>query len=76
MPSRPVIKLPNPRPLTRREVEALLDVAAGLTTEAAASLRGISPNTIRIHRSRCLQKLGAANMEQAIAHAIRAKLIR
>ncbi|HYZ28977.1 MAG TPA: LuxR C-terminal-related transcriptional regulator [Thermoleophilaceae bacterium] len=57
--------------LTVREQESLRLVAMGLTTAAAASRLGISPETVRTHVRNAMNKLGARTRAQAIAVAMR-----
>lgn len=62
--------------LTRREVELLGLVADGLSNKAIAQALSVSENTVKYHIRNILQKLGAQNRAEAVAHAIRAGLFK
>lgn len=61
--------------LTRVELEALRDLAAGLTHNEIADKRGVSPATIKKRIERARQVLGGRNAVQAVAIATRRGLI-
>jgi DNA-binding NarL/FixJ family response regulator len=63
-------------PLTRRELEILELVAAGMTNKAIASHVGISEHTVKFHVNALLGKLGAQSRTQAVTTATRMGLIR
>jgi DNA-binding NarL/FixJ family response regulator len=62
--------------LTEREVELLRLVAEGLGNKAIAQRLAVSENTVKYHMKNILQKLGAQNRAEAIAHALRAGLFK
>ncbi len=62
--------------LTRRELEVLPLVAAGLTNKRIAELLFISENTAGVHVSNILGKLGVATRTEAAAIAVRLGLDR
>jgi DNA-binding NarL/FixJ family response regulator len=62
--------------LTPREIELLKLVADGLSNKAIAQSLSVSQNTVKYHVRNILQKLGAQNRTEAVAHAIRAGLFR
>lgn len=53
--------------LSVRELEALVDVALGLTSKQAARKRIYSYDTVKEYRARALAKLGARNSAHAVA---------
>jgi DNA-binding NarL/FixJ family response regulator len=61
--------------LSQREVEILRLVAQGLSSKAVAENRSVSENTVKYHMKNILQKLGAHNRTEAVAHAICAGLL-
>jgi two-component system, NarL family, response regulator YdfI len=61
--------------LTRREVEVLRMVAAGLGNREIASRLGVSEHTIKFHVSSILGKLGATSRTEAVTNGIRRGLI-
>jgi DNA-binding NarL/FixJ family response regulator len=64
-----------PSPLTRREVEILRMLAAGLAQRDIAQSLVISPNTVATHIQRILTKLGVHSRAQAVAEAYRLGLL-
>lgn len=62
-------------PLSRRELEAARLFADGKTYSEVASAMGIEPDTAKYHAASIRQRLGAANMTQAVAMLIRAGTI-
>ncbi len=62
--------------LTQREIELLRLVAEGLSNKAIAQALSISENTVKYHLKNILQKLGVQNRAEAVAHAIRAGLLK
>jgi DNA-binding CsgD family transcriptional regulator len=62
-------------PLSSRERECLGWAAAGKTTEAMATILGLSQETVRVYMKRAMRKLGATSRTQAVAHAYRAGLL-
>jgi LuxR family transcriptional regulator len=61
--------------LSEVELEALRDLAAGLTHNEIADLRGVSPATIKKRLERARDVLGARNAVHAVAIATRRGLI-
>lgn len=61
--------------LTDRELDVLRLLAKGASNREAADSLGISENTVRIHVSRILDKLGAADRTQAVLLAIQNGLV-
>lgn len=62
--------------LTEREVELLNQVALGLPNKAIAQELSISENTVKYHMKNILSKLNVNNRTEAVAHGIRAGLIK
>ena len=58
-------------PLTRREIEVLEEMAAGMANKQIADDLGISSNTVKFHTSSIYQKLGVTNRAEAVALGIR-----
>jgi DNA-binding NarL/FixJ family response regulator len=66
----------NPkRELTPRERDVLRLLAAGNTNEQMGALLTISPQTVRTHVQKAMEKLGATTRVQAVAIALRESLI-
>jgi PAS domain S-box-containing protein len=63
------------RGLTRRERQVLRQIALGATSEQAAGQMGVSPETARTHVRNAMEKLGARTRAQAIALALKRRLI-
>lgn len=62
-------------PLSSRESEILQKVAYGASTKQVAHELGISPHTVKTHLERIFEKLGANDRAQAVAIAIRQRLV-
>jgi two-component system, NarL family, response regulator LiaR len=62
-------------PLTPRELEVLVCLAAGLTNAEIAQRLGISQYTIKGHVSNILGKLGVNSRTEAVAYALRNNLV-
>lgn len=62
--------------LTRREVECLSWLAAGLRTEQISDRMGIKPVTVDLHIRNARKRLGARTREQALAIALHQGLIQ
>ena len=58
-----------PEPLTRRELEVLKLVAAGLTNQEIAEKLVISPETVKKHTGNIYGKLGVSNRTEAASRA-------
>jgi len=67
---------PLPPPFTERQLEILKAVTRGLTNHDIAQLFGISPVSVKKHLSVIFAKLGAASRSEAVAIAVRKRLIR
>jgi DNA-binding NarL/FixJ family response regulator len=52
--------------LTPREREALKFVTEGLLNKQVAGLMGVTEKTIKVHRSRAFQKMGARNLVELV----------
>lgn len=61
--------------LTRREREVLVHMAAGETTREISAALAIRPNTLRSHTQHILEKLGARSRAEAVAFALRKRLV-
>jgi LuxR family quorum sensing-dependent transcriptional regulator len=66
---------PAGRKLSERELEILTWVAQGKTAWEVGEILGISSRTVNTHTQVAFQKLGAVNRTQAIAIALRERLI-
>jgi DNA-binding NarL/FixJ family response regulator len=65
----------GPEPLTPRELEVLNLVGRGQSNDQIAAGLGIAPRTVKVHVQNILGKLGAANRTEAVAIAVRQRLI-
>ena len=63
------------RELTQREREVLRFLSEGNTNEQIGSVLIISPQTVRTHVQKAMEKLGATTRVQAVAIALRESLI-
>ena len=61
--------------LTQREREVLRLLADGNTNEQIGAVLSISPQTVRTHVQKAMDKLGSQTRVQAVATALRANLI-
>jgi len=61
--------------LTRRELQILRLLAAGVSTKTAADKLHVSPSTVRNHVQNILGKLGAHSRLEAVAVATRQRLL-
>ena len=62
-------------PLSKRESEILQRIAYGATTKQVANELGISPHTVKTHLERIFEKLGANDRAEAVAIALRSRLV-
>ena len=58
--------------LTAREREVLDQAAQGLHAKEIASVLGISPRTVEVHKTRIMEKLGVRNVAELVRFAIAA----
>ena len=71
------LKAPPPDyDLTAREKEILSLMVAGLSNEYIAARLVVSRSTVKFHVSNVLSKLGVATRTEAVAHALRNKLVK
>ncbi|MDP9261183.1 MAG: response regulator transcription factor, partial [Actinomycetota bacterium] len=63
------------RELTQREREVLRLLAEGNTNNQIGAVLTISPQTVRTHVQKAMEKLGATTRVQAVAIALRGSLI-
>jgi two-component system response regulator NreC len=61
--------------LSKREVEVLTELAAGLTNAEIAEKLFLSVRTVENHRAHIFQKLGASTRAELVRHAIDAGLL-
>ncbi len=64
-----------PESLTRRELEVLQMLAAGLSNKEIAARLNISDHTVKFHVASILGKLGAASRTEAVSLGIRRGLV-
>jgi FixJ family two-component response regulator len=60
--------------LTAREREVLDGVVAGLLNKQIASRLGIAEQTVKVHRARVMEKMGAASLADLVRQADRARI--
>ena len=61
--------------LTRREQQILQELARGMSAAEAAAALGISPKTVEVHKRNLYAKLGARSQAEAVAVALRRRLL-
>lgn len=61
-------------PLTPREREVVVQIAAGRTTREIAEALGISVKTVETHRQRIMEKLGCRKVTDIVLYAVRSGL--
>ena len=61
--------------LTGREKEILIHSTRGYTINEIANEIFVSPDTVKFHRKKLFEKLGVANISEAITYATNNKLI-
>ena len=62
--------------LTRRELDILTTIVAGLSNKEIARRFALSEDTVKTHARRLFRKLGARDRAHAVAAAFRAGLVR
>jgi DNA-binding CsgD family transcriptional regulator len=62
-------------PLSPGEVDVLVDAAGGMTVKESAVFRARGTETVKTQRKSVLTKLGSRNITQAVAVALRDRLI-
>jgi DNA-binding NarL/FixJ family response regulator len=63
------------RDLTQRERDVLRELAEGKSNEQIGEVLSISPQTVRTHLQKAMEKLGATTRVQAVAIALRESFI-
>jgi DNA-binding NarL/FixJ family response regulator len=61
--------------LTKRQIEILQLVAQGMEYKEAAEILSVSEHTIKYHMGEIFQRLHLKNREQAVAYAVRTRLV-
>lgn len=61
--------------LTQREREVLQHIVQGRSNKEIASLLGLSPNTVAVHRANLMQALGIHRTADLVVYAIRKGLV-
>jgi DNA-binding CsgD family transcriptional regulator len=62
--------------ISARELEVLREVMAGRSNQEIADRLGVSPNTVKTHVARLLDKLGAKRRGDAVARARELGIVR
>lgn len=68
-------EIPEPQPLTPRELEVLAALADGASNKVIARRLGISFHTVKFHIASILEKLDAESRTEALAEAARRGLV-
>jgi DNA-binding NarL/FixJ family response regulator len=63
------------RPLSKRELEVLQHIVAGLSNKEIASLLSLSANTVGVHRANIMDALRIHNTAELVVYAIRHGLV-
>jgi DNA-binding NarL/FixJ family response regulator len=69
-PATPVLRAPEPCPLTNRELEILKAVAEGHTNARIGRSLWVTEQTVKFHLSNIYRKLGVANRTEASRYAL------
>jgi DNA-binding NarL/FixJ family response regulator len=69
-PAAPVLREPEPCPLTNRELEILKAVAEGHTNARIGRSLWVTEQTVKFHLSNIYRKLGVANRTEASRYAL------
>ncbi len=67
--------MPQPRPLSRRQLDVLRASAEGLTSDAIGRRLHISVDSVKTHARAYRRKLGAVNATHAVALAYQAGIL-
>ena len=70
VPATPVLREPEPCPLTNRELEILKAVAEGHTNARIGRSLWVTEQTVKFHLSNIYRKLGVANRTEASRYAL------
>jgi DNA-binding NarL/FixJ family response regulator len=70
VPAAPVLRAPEPCPLTNRELEILKAVAEGHTNARIGRSLWVTEQTVKFHLSNIYRKLGVANRTEASRYAL------
>lgn len=74
---RQIMKKDPPIPeLSQRQQEIIESITRGLSNNEIAEQLGIDPSTVKNHLSILFQKLGAATRAEAVAIALRKRLVK
>jgi DNA-binding CsgD family transcriptional regulator len=68
-------RAPSPIKLTPRQLECLTRIAAGETSAEIGAALGLSKRTVDHYVTHAVARLGVRNRAQAVAKAIRSRLI-
>jgi DNA-binding NarL/FixJ family response regulator len=68
--AKPVLREPEPCPLTNRELEILKSVAEGHTNARIGRALWVTEQTVKFHLSNIYRKLGVANRTEASRYAL------
>lgn len=63
------------RPLTKRELEVLQHIVAGLSNKEIAGVLALSVNTVAVHRANIMDALEIRNTAELVVYAIRHGLV-
>ena len=69
------LSVPDPAPLTARELEVLRMLAQGLNAPAIAAALTVERSTVKTHLHHAFAKLGVSNQAAAVAEAMRRGLL-
>ena len=69
-------QIPAPAPLSEREIEILVGICQGLSTQEIADKLFISKRTVDKHRANILEKSGCKNTASLVVYAIKNRLVQ